>query len=157
MGTTRKYPDRPIIGVGGILIRGEEVLLVKRGKEPGLGQWSIPGGAVRTGETLKEAVIREVLEETHLVVEALDLIKVLERIFRDPEGRVAYHYVLADFLCRYEKGELQPDTDAQDARFVPLADLSSYRLVPITFEVICRAAWLLKNPEPSSLHGKMYD
>jgi ADP-ribose pyrophosphatase YjhB (NUDIX family) len=160
MALMRKYPERPIVGVGGILIRGDEVLLVQRGKEPGLGEWSIPGGAVRTGETLREAVIREVLEETHLEIEPLTLVKVLERIFRDPEGRVAYHYVLVDFLCRYEGGELQPDTDARDARFVPLSDLPSYRLVPITLEVIRRAAWLVKNPgagDPPHFHGKMYD
>ena len=151
MSMLRKYPARPIIGVGGIIIRGDEVLLVKRGKEPGLGEWSIPGGAVRTGETLKEAVVREVLEETHLEVEAFTLVKVLERIFREPEGRVSYHYVLVDFLCRYERGELQPDTDAQDARFVPLAELPSYNLVSVTLEVIRRAAWLLTNPDPGDL------
>ncbi len=142
----RKYPDHPIVGVGGIIFRGEQVLLVKRGKEPGLGQWSIPGGVVRPGETLKEAVVREVLEETHLKVEVLALVKVLERIFRDPDGRVAYHYVLVDFLCRSLDGALQPDSDAQDARFVPLEDLLSYEVVPVTREVIHRADWLRKNP-----------
>lgn len=156
----RKYPDRPIVGVGGILIREDQVLLVKRGKEPGLGQWSIPGGAVRIGETLKEAVIREVQEETHLQVEVFTLVKVLERVFRDPEGRVAYHYVLVDFLCRYQGGELQADTDAQDARFVALSDLPSYRLVPVTLEVIRRAAWLPKDPDagdPALPLGRIYD
>ncbi len=142
----RKYPDHPIVGVGGIIFRGEQVLLVKRGKEPGLGQWSIPGGVVRPGETLKEAVVREILEETHLKVEVLALAKVLERIFRDPDGRVAYHYVLVDFLCRSLDGALQPDSDAQDARFVPLEDLPSYEVVPVTREVIRRADWLRKNP-----------
>ncbi|HEX7372662.1 MAG TPA: NUDIX hydrolase, partial [Thermodesulfobacteriota bacterium] len=132
----RKYPDHPIVGVGGIIFQGDQVLLIKRGKEPGLGQWSIPGGVVRPGETLKEAVVREILEETHLKVEVLALAKVLERIFRDPDGRVAYHYVLADFLCRHLDGALQPDSDAQDARFVPLKDLPSYEVVSVTLEVI---------------------
>jgi ADP-ribose pyrophosphatase YjhB (NUDIX family) len=141
----RKYPDHPIVGVGGILFQGDQVLLIKRGKEPGLGQWSIPGGVVRTGETLKEAVVREVFEETHLEVEVLALVKVLERIFRDPDGRVAYHYVLVDFLCRTVKGTLQPDSDAQEACFVPLKELASYKVVPITLEVIRRAEWLGKN------------
>ncbi|KPK88609.1 MAG: hypothetical protein AMJ94_14585 [Deltaproteobacteria bacterium SM23_61] len=156
----RKYPDQPIVGVGGIIFREEQVLLVKRGKEPGLGQWSIPGGVVRRGETLKEAVVREILEETHLKVEVLALAKVLERIFRDPDGRVAYHYVLVDFLCRFLDGALQPDSDAQDARFVPLKDLPSYEVVPVTLEVIRRADWLRKNPEaeitPPGV-GKSYD
>jgi len=147
----RKYPEHPIVGVGGILFREDQVLLIKRGKEPGLGQWSIPGGVVRTGETLKEAVIREVFEETHLEVEVLALVKVLERIFRDPDGRVAYHYVLVDFLCRRVGGVLQSDSDAQEACFVPLKDLASYKVVPITLEVIRRADWLRKNTETEVL------
>ena len=147
----RKYPDHPIIGVGGIIFQGDQVLLIKRGKEPGLGQWSIPGGVVRTGETLKEAVVREVLEETHLAVEVLALAKVLERIFRDPDGRVAYHYVLVDFLCRRVGGVLQSDSDAQEACFVPLKDLASYKVIPITLEVIRRADWLRKNTETEVL------
>jgi 8-oxo-dGTP diphosphatase len=142
----RKYPEHPIVGVGGIIFREDQVLLIKRGKEPGLGQWSIPGGVVRPGETLKEAVVREIFEETHLRVEVLALAKILERIFRDPGGRVAYHYVLVDFLCRPLSGTLQHDSDAQDARFVPLEDLPSYEVVPVTLEVIRRAEWLRKTP-----------
>ncbi len=147
----RKYPDHPIVGVGGILFQGDQVLLIKRGKEPGLGQWSIPGGVVRTGETLREGVVREVFEETHLEVEVLALVKVLERIFRDPDGRIAYHYVLVDFLCRIVKGTLQPDSDAQEACFVPLKYLASYKVVPVTLEVIRRADWLRKNTETEIL------
>ncbi len=115
---------------------------------------------MHTGETLKEAVVREVFEETHLEVEVIALAKVLERIFRDPEGRVAYHYVLVDFLCRCRGGELKSDSDALDARFVPLKDLPSYEIAAVTLEVIHRAAWLQKNPEagnPPSSMGKPYD
>jgi len=143
----RKYPDRPIIGVGGIIFQEDQVLLIKRGMEPSLGQWSIPGGAVHVGETLEEAVRREILEETHLEVEVLTLAKVLDRIFHDPEGRVVYHYVLVDFLCRCKAGELKSDTDAQDARFVSFQDLPSYQIAPVTLEVIHRADRLRKNPE----------
>ena len=156
----RKYPDQPIIGVGGIVFREDQVLLIERGMEPGLGQWSIPGGVVGVGETLKEAVRREVLEETHLEVEVLTLAKVLERIFRDPNGRVAYHYVLVDFLCRYKAGELRSDSDAKDARFIKLLDLASYQIAPITLEVIHRADWLRKNPEvwnSSANFGNFYE
>ena len=158
-GMRRKYPDRPIIGVGGIVFREDQVLLIQRGKEPNLGRWSIPGGAVQTGETLKEAVIRELKEETHLEVEVLALTKVLDRIFRDPEGRVAYHYVLADFLCHSKEGELKPDSDAMDARFVPLQELSAYSLPPHTLEVIRRADRLRRNPErsASSAGSGLYD
>jgi len=156
----RKYPEHPIVGVGGIIFQKDRVLLVKRGRPPGLGEWSIPGGAVQTGETLREAVIREIFEETHLEVEVLALAKVLERIFRDPDGRVAYHYVLVDFLCQCRGGELKADSDAQDARFVPLQDLPTYKIAAVTLEVIRRAAWLEKNLEagnPPPAVGKPYD
>ncbi len=155
----RKYPDQPIIGVGGIVFREDQVLLIKRGKEPNLGRWSIPGGAVQTGETLKEAVIRELREETHLEVEVLVVTKVLDRIFRDPDGRVAYHYVLVDFLCHPKEGALKPDSDAEDARFVPLQELSSYSLPTHTLEVIRRADRLRRHPEgnPSSAETGLYD
>jgi len=135
----RKYPDRPIVGVGAILFAEEKVLLVKRGQEPALGQWSIPGGAVDPGETLEQALIREVYEETHLEVKVLALVKVLERIFREPDGRVAYHYVLIDFLCERRGGDLMADSDASEARFVPLQELSAYQVAPITLQVIHRA------------------
>ncbi len=155
----RKYPDNPIIGVGGIVFREDQVLLIKRGKEPNLGRWSIPGGAVHTGETLKEAVIRELKEETHLEVEVLAVTKVLDRIFRDPDGRVAYHYVLVDFLCHPQEGELKPDSDAADARFVPLKELSPYALPPHTLEVILRADRLRRHLQEgsSSAETGLYD
>ena len=143
----RKYPDQPIIGVGAVIFRDDQVLLIQRGKEPSLGQWSIPGGAVLVGETLEEGVRREILEETHLEVQVLTLVKVLERIFRDSAGRVAYHYVLVDFLCHCPDGEPQAGSDAQDARFVNLRDLASYRIAPITLGVISRADRLRQNPE----------
>ena len=143
----RKYPDQPIIGVGAIIFRGDQVLLIQRGQEPSLGQWSIPGGAVVVGETLEAAVKREVLEETHLEVQVLTLVKVLERVFRDSDGRVAYHYVLVDFLCQYLAGELRSDSDAQDTRFVSLQDLSAYGIAPVTLDVISRADRLRQNPE----------
>ncbi len=158
-GMKREYPDHPILGVGGIVFRDDSVLLVKRGKEPSLGQWSIPGGVVQTGETLKEAVIRELKEETHLEVEVVAMAKVLDRIFRDADGRVAYHYVLVDFLCRPIGGELKPDSDAADARFAPLKELSSYSLPPHTLEVIRQADGLRKSPEhcPSFAGPGIYD
>ena len=148
----RKYPSYPIIGVGGVIFQEEQVLLIKRAKEPNLGQWSIPGGAVKTGETLREALLREVREETHLEVEILGLAKIFDRIVRSSQGRVTYHYVLADYVCRYRSGELQSDSDAQEARFVSLQDLSSYPIPAHTLEVIKWADYLRKNtPMLSSL------
>jgi len=145
----RKYPQQPIIGVGGVIFQNDQVLLIKRGKEPALGQWSIPGGVVRVGETLKEAVVREVREETHLEVEVLALAKVIERIFHEPDGRISYHYVLLDFLCQIKNGELKADSDAQEACFVPLTELNNYNLTSATQEVIPRAN--LMRQTPSSL------
>ncbi|MGQ9693814.1 MAG: NUDIX hydrolase [Thermodesulfobacteriota bacterium] len=142
----RKYPQNPLIGVGGVIFRDDQVLLIKRGKEPALGQWSIPGGVVRVGETLKEAVVREIREETHLEVEVLALAKVIERIFRESDGRISYHYVLLDFLCQIKKGELKADSDAQEACFVPLVELNNYSLTSATREVIHRANWMRQNP-----------
>jgi 8-oxo-dGTP diphosphatase len=136
----RIYPDRPIVGVGGIVFSGDQVLLVRRGREPAKGEWSIPGGAVELGETLENAVIRELKEETGLTVRPVELIKTLERIFRDREGKVQYHYVLLDYLCEIEDGILSPASDAAEAVFVSLAALSSYHLAPVTLEVI-RSAW----------------
>ena len=156
----RKYPQHPLIGVGGVIFRDDQVLLIKRGKEPALGQWSIPGGVVRVGETLKEAVVREVHEETHLEVEVLGLAKVIERIFRELDGRISYHYVLLDFLCRIKKGELKADSDAQEACFVPLAELNKYSLTSATREVILRANWMRQNPNsllPPLEVGPLYE
>jgi ADP-ribose pyrophosphatase YjhB (NUDIX family) len=141
----REYPEQPIVGVGGIIFQGESVLLIKRGKEPALGQWSIPGGVVDLGETLQAAVAREIREETHIEAEPLALVKVLDRIFRDKEGRVTYHYVLVDFLCRFAGGEVRPGSDALEARFVPVAELASLNVIPATRDVIHQAAKLLKN------------
>ena len=146
------------MGVGAILFQEESVLLIKRGREPARGQWSIPGGVVDLGETLQAAVAREALEETHLEVEPLALVKVLDRIFRDKEGRVAYHYVLVDFLCRYKGGEVRPGSDALEARFVPVAELALLNVIPATREVIYQAARLLKNPQvwDQAPHLKIY-
>jgi 8-oxo-dGTP diphosphatase len=156
-GGQRKYPDRPIVGVGAVIFEGQKVLLVKRGREPALGEWSIPGGCVDLGETLEQALIREVYEETHLQVEVLALVKVLERIFREPDERVAYHYVLIDFLCGCRGGTLLAGSDAAEAQFVPLRELSCRGLAPVTLHVIQRADGMRKKKKggeiPPELRG----
>lgn len=155
----REYPEQPIVGVGGIIFQDESVLLIKRGREPALGQWSIPGGAVELGETLQAAVVREILEETGIKAEPLALVEILDRIFRDQEGKVAYHYVLVDFLCRHTGGEVRPGSDALEARFVPIAELASLNVIPATRDVVHQAARLLKNPEvwDPAPHLKVYN
>ncbi len=135
----REYPDHPIIGVGAIIITGEEVLLARRGKGPGYGEWSIPGGAVELGEKLEEAVIREVCEEVNLVIRVGEVVEVLERIFPDPEGRVQYHYVLVDFLCEHLSGKAKPSSDALEVKWVHLSNISRYRLPERTKRIIQKA------------------
>jgi 8-oxo-dGTP diphosphatase len=135
----REYPDHPIVGVGAVIIKGEEVLLARRGKEPGYGKWSIPGGAVNLGETLEEAIIREVREEVNLTIRVGGVVEVLERIFRDPEGKVQYHYVLVDFLCEYLSGEERPSSDTLEVRWVPISEIPRHRLPGKTKRVIQKA------------------
>ncbi len=119
----RRYPVAPIAAVGAVVLDGERVLLVRRGQEPLKGEWSLPGGAVELGETLEAAVCREVLEETGLEVEPVRVVEVLDRISRDAEGRVEYHYVLVDYACRVRGGVLGSGSDASDARWVSLEKL----------------------------------
>jgi len=136
----RHYPDQPLVGVGAVVFQGEAVLLVRRGREPARDSWSLPGGLVELGETLEAAITRELAEETGLTVTLRGVSAVLERIFPDPGGRIAYHYVLVDFLCDYLEGELTPGSDATAARFVPLGELTDFDLPQCTAEVI-RRAW----------------
>src|SRR5437660_11533680 len=102
----REFPEFPLVGVGAIIIEENRVLLVKRARPPLLAQWSIPGGALEVGELVREAVVREAREETGLIVEPGELLGVYDRVVRDPQQRVQYHYVLIDFLCRRVGGEL---------------------------------------------------
>src|SRR5271155_1543557 len=96
----REYPDNPLVGVGAVIVQKNRVLLIRRATPPLLGEWSLPGGVLECGETLREAVAREAHEETGLVVETGEMLGVYERVIRNDEGRVRYHFVLIDFLCR---------------------------------------------------------
>lgn len=135
----RRYPNQPIVGVGAIVWKGDAVLLVRRAQEPAKGTWSLPGGVVEVGETLLEALCRELREETGIEVEVLGLSAFLERIFPDRAGRIEYHYILLDFLCLYKSGEPRPASDVSDLAFVPRLSLDSYHLPPRTRTVIDRA------------------
>jgi 8-oxo-dGTP diphosphatase len=135
----RHYPDQPLVGVGAVVFKGGKVLLVRRGQEPAKDSWSLPGGLVELGETMEAAIQRELAEETGITVRLLGIAAVLERIFPDPDGRIAYHYVLVDFLCDYLDGELTPGSDITAARFVPLTGLLDFDLPQFTADVIGRA------------------
>jgi len=142
----REFPQAPIVGVGAVVVDGGRVLLVQRGREPLKGKWSLPGGMLEIGESLHEGVVREVLEETGLGVEPIELVELLDRIVREegPEGRrVRYHYVIADYLCRVIGGSLQACSDAAAVRWVERAEWNSHSalaLDPITVRVI-EAGW----------------
>jgi ADP-ribose pyrophosphatase YjhB (NUDIX family) len=135
----RRYLDRPQAGVGAIIFRGTEVLLVKRGRPPALGKWSIPGGLVELGESMEASVRREVLEEVGLEVRVIDLVAALDRVIFDGDGRIEYHYILLDFLCEVLGGSLNAGSDADECRFVPMDELRLLDMTRGTEEVIRQA------------------
>ena len=132
----REYPESPLIGVGAIIVEDHRVVLVKRGHPPLAGEWSIPGGVLEVGETLREAAVREALEETSLAVEPADLLGVYDRVLRDDQGRTRYHYVLIDFLCRRVDGDLKAAGDADEARWFTAEEVARLPLAEDTAEVI---------------------
>ena len=124
------------MGVGAVVVRNDAVLLVRRAQAPLVGEWSLPGGLLECGETLREGIVREVREETGLVVEAGELLGVYERVNRNDDGRVRYHYILIDFLCTAVRGDLQAGTDAADARWFAVPALDGLNLPDDTRSVI---------------------
>jgi ADP-ribose pyrophosphatase YjhB (NUDIX family) len=133
---TREFPDNPLIGVGAVIVENNRVLLIRRGQAPLLGEWSLPGGLLECGETLREATVREAREETGLVVETVDRLGVFERIIRTDDGRVRYHYVLIDFLCRPDGGELRAGSDAAEVEWFRREELPALKLAADTNEVV---------------------
>jgi ADP-ribose pyrophosphatase YjhB (NUDIX family) len=132
----REYPEVPLIGVGAIIIEDERVVLVKRAHPPLQAQWSVPGGVLEVGELLHEAAVREAHEETGLVVEPLELLGVYDRVLRNPEQRVQYHYVLIDFLCRRVAGDLAAASDASEGHWFAREELLELKLAEDTLDVI---------------------
>jgi 8-oxo-dGTP diphosphatase len=148
--TRREYPDSPLIGVGAVIVdrhgnaqgdgcgEDQRVLLIRRGQPPLLGEWSLPGGVLECGETLREAVMREAREETGLLVETGDMLGVYERVIRGDEQRVRYHYVLIDFLCRPVGGDLKAGSDAADVRWFKRAELPALNLAYDANDVVLK-------------------
>jgi 8-oxo-dGTP diphosphatase len=132
----REFPEFPLVGVGAVIIEEDRILLVKRARPPLLAQWSIPGGALEVGELVREAVVREAREETGLIVESGELLGVYDRVVRDAQQRVQYHYVLIDFLCRKLGGELAAADDAAEVRWFTREELPKLKLVEDTLDVI---------------------
>jgi 8-oxo-dGTP diphosphatase len=140
----RLYPTRPIVGVGGVIVDGDQVVLIKRKYEPLAHRWSIPGGALEVGEPLEEGVARELLEETGLRVRVGPVIEVFDRILRDEDGRVKYHFVLVDYLCLPVGGALQAGDDVSEAEWAHFDALTPYDLTDKATQVLQRAremAW----------------
>ena len=146
----REYPDRPVVGVGGVVIHNDRALLIRRGTEPLLGQWSIPGGTLELGETLQQGVARELFEETGVEVKVLELIEVFDRIFTEPakdnpsekEKGPRFHFVIVDFLCQWISGEAKAASDVTDVAYAAENELANFQLTPTATRVL-RAAFAM--------------
>lgn len=146
MTSPREYPERPIVGVGGVVIENGKALLIRRGSEPLLGQWSIPGGTLELGETILEGIARELLEETGITVRVLDLIEVFERInpysppeLRSPEARPRFHFVIVDHLCEKISGDAKAGGDATDVAYATEEELPKFQLTETATRVMRKA------------------
>ena len=137
---SREYPTFPIPGVAAVTFHNDKILLVIRGKSPSLGKWGIPGGVVEVGETVEQAVVREVFEETNVVVKPVKLITVFNSISRDSEGKVRIHYVLIEYLCEYVSGEVKAASDAPDAKWVPFREMDSIDMMESTRSFVKQVA-----------------
>lgn len=146
----REYPERPVVGVGGIVIENGRALLIRRGTEPLLGQWSIPGGTLELGESLKSGVARELLEETGLEVRVLDLIEVFDRIYAgEAHGggtprQPRFHYVIVDYLCERVSGEARAGSDVTDVAYATEEELPQFQLTETATRLLQKAFALVR-------------
>jgi ADP-ribose pyrophosphatase YjhB (NUDIX family) len=146
-GAQRRYPSRPILGVGGVVLTPDgRVVLVKRRHEPAAGTWSLPGGAVEVGETAQAAVAREIREETGLIVDVGPVVDVVDRILVEEDGRVGYHFVIVDYLCRARDGTVAADSDVEAVVLADPAALEAYSLTDAVQGVIARAIATSQRP-----------
>jgi 8-oxo-dGTP diphosphatase len=143
----REYPEAPIAGVGVVVLKGDKVLLVRRGKEPGRGRWGLPGGAVELGETVAQAAEREVDEECGIEIEIRDVIEVIDRIIPDDDGQIRYHYILIDLLAEHRRGDPIASSDAAEVRWVLEKELDQLELSPATSRVIRRGLRMAAEPQ----------
>ena len=150
----REYPDKPMVGVGAVIFRGSDVLLIKRGKAPKEGQWSLPGGAQEAGETVSDALNREIREETGAEIAIGGFIEVVDFIERDDSGRARMHYTLLDYWAEWLSGDLEAGGDAADAVWAAQEDLGDYALWDKTLEVIETARRLRAGTPPATLPSR---
>ena len=136
---TREYPDYPRVGVGAVILHEDNVLLVRRGKSPSFGKWSLPGGLVELGETTREAIAREIVEECAIKIRIVDVAGVIDRIVKDDAGRVRYHYVLVDYLAYPDSMDVQAGSDAAEAQWFALDRVAELDTTPGLLDMIRRA------------------
>ncbi|MGC9270580.1 NUDIX hydrolase [Acidiphilium sp.] len=139
---TRRYPDAPRVGIGIVVLRGDEVLLIRRGQPPAMGAWSLPGGGQELGETAEAAARRELREETGLEIGPLWLAGTVDSIHRDASGRIEYHYTIIDFAADYQGGEARPGGDASAVAWVGEAAFDAFDLGEAARRIIARARYL---------------
>ncbi len=139
---SREYPDRPVVGVGAVIVRDGTALIVKRAHEPRKGEWSLPGGHLDLGESLEDAVRREVKEETGLDVTLGPVIETFDRVHRDADGRVRYHFVIIDYVCWSGEGEAVAGSDAEAVAWVTADEIDRYGINPHAAEVLRRGLTL---------------
>jgi 8-oxo-dGTP diphosphatase len=146
MASSREYPERPVVGIGGVIIDQGRTLLIRRGSEPLLGEWSIPGGTLELGESLQEGVARELLEETGVEVRVLDLIEVFDRIYLgdgssrvEVTGKPRFHFVIVDFLCERLSGEPRAGSDVTDVAFAREDELQRFHLTETATRILKKA------------------
>ena len=147
---SKEYPVAPVVGVGGVVVRDGRALIIKRAHEPRRGEWSIPGGIVELGEPLADAVRRELREETGLEVSVGPVIEMFDRIHRDGDGRIRYHFVIIDYLCEAPAGEPVAGTDAEAVAWVTGEELESYDVNAHALAVIRRGLEVLKSQDPKT-------
>ncbi len=145
---SREYPDYPRVGVGAVVLHNERVLLVRRGRPPSVGRWTLPGGLVEVGESTREAIAREVAEECGCAIRVANIAGVFERIIRDDAGRVRYHYVLVDYLAFAETDVVVAGSDADEAQWVSLKELDGLDLTDGLLDMVRRAAAMAEGKEP---------
>ncbi len=138
MPDSREYPTRPICGVGVVVRKGDSVLLIQRGREPRLGEWTVPGGAVELGESLRDAARREIREECGIEIQLGEVVDAFDLMSRDAAGKLKYHYIVIDFAATYVGGNLRAGDDVMDARWVTLSELGKYSLDEKTREEIVK-------------------
>lgn len=140
----REYPAHPVVGVGAVVVLGGKALIIKRAHEPRKGEWSLPGGLLELGESLQDAVLREIKEETNLDVEVGPVIETFDRVHRDDDGRIRYHFVIVDFVCWPKGGAAMPGSDADAVAWVTAAEIDDYSVNAHAKAVILRGLEVLR-------------